>query len=70
VPENAPNPALGAAFVHLLLSPQGAAILSDAAQGGAFTPIFPGWSDTPGAVPSVVAPDVTPMPGWAVSILG
>jgi hypothetical protein len=63
---NAPNPTLGAAFLHLLLSPQGAAILS---QGGAFTPIFPGWSDHPGAVPSVLAPDVVGLPTWAASIL-
>jgi molybdate/tungstate transport system substrate-binding protein len=67
VPANAPNPALGAAFLHLLLSPQGAAILSE---DGAFTPIFPGWSDAPGAVPSVLAPDVTALPGWASAILG
>ena len=67
VPLNAPNAALGAAFVHLLLSPQGAAILS---QGGAFRPIFPGWSDRPSAVPSVLAPDVVGLPTWAASILG
>ena len=66
VPLNAPNPALGAAFVHLLLSPKGSAILS---QGGAFTPIFPGWADLPAEVPSVLAPDVTPLPGWAQAIL-
>jgi molybdate/tungstate transport system substrate-binding protein len=66
VPTNAPNPALGAAFVHLLLSPQGAAILS---AGGAFTPIFPGWSDDPGAVPSILAPDVTGLPSWASPLL-
>ncbi len=67
VPTNAPNPALGAAFLHLLLSPQGSAILGS---GGAFTPIFPGWVDTPGAVPSVLAPDVVPMPSWAAGYLG
>jgi molybdate/tungstate transport system substrate-binding protein len=66
VPSNAPNPALGAEFVHLLLSPQGSAILS---QGGAFTPIFPGWADHPSDVPSVLAPDVTSMPTWANSFL-
>jgi len=66
VPSNAPNPDLGAAFIHLLLSPQGAAIL---AEGGAFTPIFPGWTDHPSAVPSVLAPDVTGLPSWAVSML-
>ena len=69
VTSNAPNPALGAAFIHLLLSPQGGAILADAAQGGAFTPIFPGWSDNPSAVPPVLAPDVVPLPGWAQAIL-
>ncbi|MGA9839426.1 MAG: substrate-binding domain-containing protein [Thermoplasmata archaeon] len=62
IPLNAPNPALGALFLHLLLSPQGSAIL---AQGGAWTPIFPGWSDDPGAVPGLLAPDVTSLPSWA-----
>ena len=66
VPLNAPNPALGAAFIHLLLSPQGSAIIS---AGGAFTPIFPGWSDHPSAVPSVLAPDVTGLPSWATALL-
>ena len=66
VPSNAPNPALGAAFVHLLLSPQGSAILS---AGGAFTPVFPGWADRPSALPSVVAPDATPLPSWAQAFL-
>ncbi len=61
VPLNAPNPALGAAFVHLLLSPQGDAIL--AAKG--WDPVFPGWAYGPGTVPSVVAPDVAPLPSWA-----
>jgi len=67
VPTNAPNPSLGAAFIHLLLSPQGAAILS---AEGAFSPIFPGWADAPGAVPPVLAPDVVPMPAWAANFLG
>jgi ABC-type molybdate transport system substrate-binding protein len=66
VPMSAPNSALGAAFVHLLLSPEGAAILD---QGGAFTPIFPGWCDRPSAVPSVLAPDVAPMPTWAAALV-
>ena len=66
VPLNAPNPALGEAFVHLLLSPQGSAIISE---GGAFTPIFPGWSDRVGSVPSILAPDVVPLPSWASSYL-
>jgi molybdate/tungstate transport system substrate-binding protein len=63
VPLNAPNPTLGAAFLHLLLSPQGSALL---AQGGAWDPIFPGWADHPSAVPPVLAPDVAPLPAWAV----
>jgi molybdate/tungstate transport system substrate-binding protein len=66
VPSNAPNAALGALFIHLLLSPQGSAILG---QGGAWTPIFPGWTDDPGAVPGVLAPDVTSLPPWAGSFL-
>jgi len=67
VPTNAPNPTLGAAFLHLLLSPQGSAFLSD---DGAFTPIFPGWTNAPSAVPPVLAPDVVPMPTWATGYLG
>jgi molybdate/tungstate transport system substrate-binding protein len=66
VPSNAPNSALGAAFIHLLLSPQGAAIIGE---NGAFVPIFPGWSDNPKDVPSVLAPDVTTMPAWASGFL-
>jgi molybdate/tungstate transport system substrate-binding protein len=66
VPTNAQNPALGAAFIHLLLSPQGSAIISE---GGAFTPIFPGWSNDPSAVPSVLAPDVGALPSWASPFL-
>jgi molybdate/tungstate transport system substrate-binding protein len=62
VPLNAPDPALGAAFLHLLLSPQGSAIL---AEQDAWDPIFPGWSNDPSAVPSVLAPDVTSLPSWA-----
>jgi molybdate/tungstate transport system substrate-binding protein len=67
VPSNAQNPSLGAAFIHLLLSPAGAAIISE---GGAFLPIFPGWCDRPSAAPSVLQPDVVPLPSWAAAILG
>jgi ABC-type molybdate transport system substrate-binding protein len=67
VPLNAPNPALGDAFLHLLLSPQGSAIL---AEDNAWTPIFPGWSNDPSAVPPVLAPDVTSLPSWAAAFLG
>ena len=66
VPSNAPNPALGAAFIHLLLSPQGDAIIS---AHGAFDPIFPGWADNPTAVPPVLAPDVEGLPSWATLFL-
>ncbi|MGD0249319.1 MAG: substrate-binding domain-containing protein [Thermoplasmata archaeon] len=66
VPSNAPNPALGALFVHLLLSPQGSAIL---AQDNAWTPIFPGWTNAPSAVPGILAPDVTGLPSWASAFL-
>lgn len=66
VPSNAPDPALGAAFVLLLLSPQGSAIIS---AGGAFTPIFPGWTDKTDAVPSALARDVVPLPSWASALL-
>jgi len=66
VPLNAPNPALGAAFLHLLASPEGSAVLS---AGGAFTPIFPAWTDAPAAVPPELAPDVTALPAWASSFV-
>ncbi len=66
VPLDAPNPTLGAEFLHVLLSPQGEAVLS---ANGAFTPIFPAWTDNPKDVPAEVAPDVTTMPSWAASIL-
>lgn len=66
VPRTAPNAALGADFLHLLLSPQGAAVLG---AGGGFDPIFPGWSDQPTAVPADLAPDVVPLPAWAAADL-
>jgi molybdate/tungstate transport system substrate-binding protein len=68
VPYDAPNAALGLAFLHLLLSPQGSAILS---AGGAFTPIFPGWlqQGAPSPVPPILAPDVIPPPSWARALL-
>jgi molybdate/tungstate transport system substrate-binding protein len=67
VPSDAPNAALGAAFLHLLVSPQGAAILG---AGGAFSPIFPAWVDHTAPVPPVLAPDVVPLPPWASGLLG
>jgi molybdate/tungstate transport system substrate-binding protein len=66
VPSNAPNAALGALFLHLLLSPQGSAIL---AEDDAWTPIFPGWSPTPSAVPGLLQPDVTGLPSWATPFI-
>ncbi len=66
VPLNAPNAALGALFLHLLLSPQGSAIL---AEDDAWTPIFPGWSPTPSAVPGLLQPDVTSLPSWAAPFI-
>jgi len=66
VPLNAPNPTLGAAFLHTLISPEGNATLS---ANGAFTLIFPAWTNDPAAVPSVLAPDVTALPSWATALL-
>lgn len=70
VPVDAPNPALGLAFLHVLLSPAGEAIL---AAGGAFEPLFPGWyqmsAPTGPAPPPVLAPDVVPPPAWASALL-
>jgi molybdate/tungstate transport system substrate-binding protein len=65
VPSNAPNAALGALFLNLLLSPQGSKFL--AADG--WTPISPGWADRPSAVPGPIAPDVTTLPSWAAPFL-
>jgi molybdate/tungstate transport system substrate-binding protein len=62
VPLNAPNAALGDEFLHVLLSPEGSAIL---AEDGAWTPVFPAWSPTPSTVPGLLQPDVTSLPAWA-----
>lgn len=66
VPLDAPNGSLGEAFLHLLLSPQGVALVG---AGGGFDPIFPGWIDRPSAAPAVLAPDVVPLPTWASGAL-
>jgi ABC-type molybdate transport system substrate-binding protein len=67
VPKNAPNAAAGALFVHLLLSPTGAQILASAG----FAPVFPGWTDRPGAPPAPVAPDTAPLPATlAAQLMG
>ena len=66
IPLNAPNAVLGALFLHLLLSPQGSAIL---AQDGAWTPIFPAWSDHPSEAPGLLQPDLTTLPSWATPFL-
>jgi molybdate/tungstate transport system substrate-binding protein len=58
VPRNAPNAALGIAFLHLLLSPEGTALVA----GAAFSPVFPGWADASAAVPPELEPDVVPLP--------
>jgi molybdate/tungstate transport system substrate-binding protein len=66
VPSNAPNAQLGAEFLHLVLSAQGSAIL---AEDGAWTPVYPGWSPDPSAVPGLLQPDVTSLPAWATPFL-
>lgn len=66
VPTEAPNGSLGAAFLDLLLSPQGSAILS----AGGFVPIAPAWIDHPAAAPSLLRPDLVPLPEWASAIVG
>ncbi|MGI0131542.1 MAG: substrate-binding domain-containing protein [Thermoplasmata archaeon] len=58
VPANAPNPSLGVDFLDLLLSPEGASLLV----GAGFDPVTPGWTDAPGHVPAILAPDVIPLP--------
>jgi molybdate/tungstate transport system substrate-binding protein len=66
VPSDATNATLGALFVHLLLSPQGGAVLS---AGGAFDPVVPGWIDRPASAPPLLAPDVVPLPAWTGAFL-
>lgn len=58
VPGNAPNATLGDEFLHVLLSASGDAILS--ADG--LTPIYPGWWDHAGVLPTVLMPDVVALP--------
>ncbi len=58
VPTTAPNAALGALFIHLLVAPQGTALLN----ASGFVPIVPAWVEGPGALPAVLAPMVVPLP--------
>lgn len=65
VPKNAPNATLGELFLHLLLSPQGEALISAAG----FLPILPGWTDRPSALPGLIAPDCVPLPASLLALL-
>ncbi len=65
VPTNAPNPTLGVAFIHLLLSPQGGALIAAAG----FTPIFPAWSDQVAAAPPLLQPDLSALPSTLANSL-
>ena len=66
VPANAPNPALGLAFLHYLDSPTGSGLLAAAG----FTAIFPAYTDrTPSSLPGTLAPDVTPLPTGLAALL-
>jgi len=58
VPLNAPDPEVGLAFVHVLLSPAGDALLASSG----LTPVFPGWCDRLDAAPPGVVPDVVALP--------
>jgi molybdate/tungstate transport system substrate-binding protein len=58
VPLNAPNPGLGVSFIALLFTPAGQVLLAS----NGFTPVTPGWSDHPSAVPLALQPDVTALP--------
>ena len=60
VPTSAPNPDLGALFVHLLVSPEGAAVLAE--EG--FVPVAPAWSQGPGPLPALLAPMTVPLPTY------
>ncbi len=54
VPSNAPNATLGQLFVHLLLSPEGIALLGE----HGFVPLVPAQSDRVSALPAMLRPDV------------
>ncbi len=58
VPTTAPNAALGGLFVHLLVAPEGQALLN--ATG--FVPVAPAWVEGPGPLPALLAPMVVPLP--------
>ncbi len=62
VPRNAPNATLGIAFVHIVLSPAGQAILlSDG-----LSPIFPAWCDRLTDAPPWLVPDLVALPATLV----
>ncbi len=58
VPSNAPDPALGAAFIDYLVSPAGARLILL----NGFTPIGPGLADHPSLLPPPLVPDTAPLP--------
>ncbi len=58
VPLNAPRSDLGVAFVHYLISPAGALLMG--ADG--FAPLAWSWTYGGTALPSLLVPDVTPLP--------
>lgn len=57
VPSNAPNATLGQLFIHLLLSPQGTALL----EAYGFVPLVPAQADRLTALPAILRPDAVPM---------
>jgi molybdate/tungstate transport system substrate-binding protein len=65
VPPTAPDPALGVEFLHLLLSATGSALLTT----DGFSPVLPGWTDRPAALPVPLLPDVEPLPPGLTGLL-
>ncbi len=64
VPLNAPNASLGDLFVHLLVTPQGAALL----QSFGFAPVLPAYLYAPaGGTPEIVVPETVPLPASLVA---
>lgn len=57
VPTNAPNATLGQLFVHLLVSPEGIALL----ESHGFAPLVPAQADRIAALPAVLRPDAVAM---------
>ena len=66
VPANAPNATLGQLFVHLLVSPEGIALL----EVHGFVPLVPARTDRLAALPAMLRPDVIPLEAMLLQGMG